>query len=229
LRLVDCYAERVVGLLASNNNAAGRRYMADVRVQGEVRYAYYGVGASFIREGVEVELVCHNVRRALIADALRDARIALHVSSSSDWPGSNGLVALVSCGASSGNVERVRVRVDASGECIYRSYVHFYHQGREKAGLMRDIDATVNVRHVDSVDNLFVFDHETERVQARTARTWDRIALHGSVSGRFGGKVVANPSVQCAPGAVLIDPGLAALQRIDRLGAGFRVRSPGSP
>ena len=225
-RMVDCYAEKVVGLLASNNNAAGRTLMSDISVQGEVRYAYYGVGANFIREKVKVDLVCHDVRRAFIAYSLKNADIVVKVHSTPDWPGSNGLVALVSGGASSGNVEDVRVRVDVSGECIHSAYVHFYHQGPEMDGYMRDIDATVNATDAKSVQNLFVFDHEIDGVQAKTARVWDRIALHGSVAGKFEGKVVSNASVSTSPGTVYLDPNLATAAKMHVLAAGFRVRPP---
>ena len=130
-RMIDCYADRVMGLLASNNNAATRHYMADISVQGEVNHSYYGVGASFIRELVNIDLVCHNVRRAFIAYSLKNSDITVTATSTSNWPGSNGLIALVSDGASLGNVENVRVRVNASGAGIHSIYVHFYHQGRE--------------------------------------------------------------------------------------------------
>jgi hypothetical protein len=222
--MVDCCAERVVGLLASNNNAATRRYLAGIKVRGEVRSAYYGVGANHVREGVDVDLSCHNVRRAFIAYGLKDAHIAVRVSCTPDWPGSNGLIALVSEGASMGNVEKVRVRVDATGAGIHASYVHFYHQGPERRGSMHDIDATVNLVHVEGARNLFTFDHETDGVNARTERTWDRIALHGKVSGPFSGKVISNPSVSSAPGTVHLDRNLAALMRSGKLATRFRVR-----
>ena len=225
LKLVDCYAERVLGLLASHNNAAGRAHLSDISVHGEVRYSYYGVGANFIREQVKVELVCHNVRRAFIAYSLKDAAIRITVSSTSNWPGSNGLVALVSGGASTGNVENVRVRVDVSGDCIHSSYVHFYHQGAEKEGAMRDIDATVNVINATSTCDLFVFDHETNGVQAKTARVWDRIWLHGTVTGRFTGRVISNTSMSTSPGTVYLDPNLVQMGKMDVLGTGFRVRT----
>jgi len=208
-RMVDCYAERVVGLLASNNNAASRRYLSNVSVQGEVRYSYYGVGASFIRENVNVELVCHNVRRAIVASSLRNAAIVIFASSSSNWPGSNGLVSLATSGASSGNVENVRVQVAVSGECIHSAYIHFYHQGPEVAGYMRNIDATVNVIDSDSTGTLFLFDHEIDGVQSKTQRTWDRISLHGRVAGNFRGRIIVNTSVPMSPGAIYLDRHLA--------------------
>jgi hypothetical protein len=231
-RMVDCYAERVVGLLASNNNAAGRMHLSDISVQGEVRYSYYGVGASFIRENVNVELVCHNVRRAFIANALRNAEIVIRASGTSNWPGSNGLVSLASGGASQGNVENVRIRLDVSGECMYGGYVHFYHQGPEMEGAMRDIDATVNVINARSTRSMFVFDHETDGVQPKTARVWDRISLHGTITGKFTGKVISNASVSMSPGTVLVDRNLAKMAQMAEmgkkgvLGAGFRVRAP---
>ena len=224
--MVDCYAERVMGLLASHNNAASRRHLSDISVRGELRYSYYGVAASFIRERVHVELVCHNVRRAFIANSLRHAKIVIRATSTSDWPGSNGFVALVSGGASTGHVENVLVKVDVSGECIHSSYVHFYHQGPERAGYMRDIDATVNVHNVKSVRNLFVFDHENAGVRSTTARIWDRICLHGSVTGEFSGRVISNVSVTTSPGTVYLDRHLARLGAMDGLGAGFRVTPP---
>jgi hypothetical protein len=225
-RMVDCYAERVVGLLASNNNAAGRMHLSNLSVEGEVRDAYYGVGANFVRDNVKVELVCHNVRRAFIAYSLKDAEIRVKARSTSNWPGSNGLVALVSGGASTGNVERVRVEVDVSGDAIHGSYVHFYHQGPEAAGVMRDIDATVNLVDVSSAQNMFVFDHETEGVQAKTSRVWDRISLHGTVTGKFEGKVVSNASVTTSPGTVYLDANLARLGQREVLASVFRVRDP---
>ncbi|VXB88572.1 conserved hypothetical protein [Massilia sp. 9I] len=224
-RMVDCHADRVLGLLASNNNPATRRYMAGLSVHGEVRNAYYGVGASFIREGVAVDLVCHNVRRAFIANALRDADIGIDVNCTQDWPGSNGLVALVSGGASMGDVEQVRVRVRASGACIHASYVHFYHQGPERHGSMRDIDATVDLFHVDGARNLFSFDHEDGGIRTRTARVWDRIELHGAVAGPFGGRVLSNPSRSESPGIVLLDRNLGALAGPFELAPHFRVRA----
>lgn len=217
-RMVDCFAERVVGLLASNNNAQGRRYLSDISVQGEVHSAYYGVGANFIREGVHVDLVCHNVRRAFIAYSLRHADIVVRSHNTSAWPGSNGLVALVAVGGSAGNVENVCVRVDVSGACIHRSYAHFYHQGAAPSGYMRDIDATVNVRNRDATQNLFLFDHETDRLLATTTRVWDRIWLRGSIAGTLTGAVVANDTATTAPGTVYLDPQLAKRGPVARLG-----------
>lgn len=226
LHLVDCYAECVVGLLASNNNAAGRMYMSNLRVEGEVRDAYYGVGANFVRNKVKINLVCHNVRRAFIAYGLKDAEILVKAHNTSNWPGSNGLIALVSGGASTGNVERVRVEVEVSGDGIHGSYVHFYHQGMEAAGGMRDIDATVKLINVNAAQNMFVFDHESKGVQARTSRVWDRISLHGSVIGNFDGRVVSNASVTTMPGTVYLDANLATLGKRAQLTPAFRVRAP---
>ena len=225
--MVDCYAENVMGLLASNNNAAGRMHLADLSVQGEVRNSYYGVGANFVREKVRVKLACRNVRRAFIAYALNDADVQVDSRNTANWPGSNGLVALVSTGASTGNVERVRVAVDVSGDGIHSGYVHFYHQGTEADGYMRDIDATVNLTNVSAAQNLFVFDHESDGVRATTARVWDRISLHAAVTGRFEGSVVANASVTTSPGTVYLDANLAGLGRRAALASGFRVRAPG--
>lgn len=223
-RMVDCHAENVVGLFAANNNAATRDYIADVSIQGVVRHAYYGVGASFIREQVRVNLVCHNVRRAFIASGLKNAEIHVVGSSTADWPGSNGYVSLVSGGAAMGNVEDVRVTVDASGAGIYGGYVHFYHQGPEAEGYMRNIDATVNVTNVSSAPNLFIFDHEVNGILSRTARIWDEIYLHGSVTGRFAGRVISNPSVSSFQGTVHIDANLASPAKMQGLPAYFRVR-----
>jgi len=207
--LVDCYAERVVSLLSSHNNAVTRRYLSNIRVQGEVRYAYYGVNASFIRENADIDLVCHDVRRAVIASALRNADIRVTASSTAQWPGSNGLIALICSGASVGNVKNVRIVLAASGEGNYGSYVHFYHQGDETEGAIRNIDATVHVAHAAPAMSLFLFDHEARFVKATTSRVWDRIALHGTITGDFDGRVVANPSVSARPGTVCLDRRLA--------------------
>lgn len=209
LNMVDCYAESVVGLLTTNNDAASQRHLSDVTVQGEVRNSYYGVGASFIMKNVNVELVCHNIRRAFIACSLRKAKIAIRASNTLAWPGSNGLVSLATNGASTGNVENVRVHVDVAGDCIHSSYVHFYHQGPEVEGYIRDVDATVNVTDSNSTGTLFLFDHEVDGVQRRTGRTWDRISLHGSVPKGFAGKIISNPSVTTAPGRIHLDRHLA--------------------
>lgn len=213
--MVDCYAERVVSLLSSHNNAATQRFLSNIRVHGEVRQAYYGVGASFIRENVDVDLVCHNVRRGIIASALRNADIRMTVSSTAHWPGSNGLIALICGGASVGNVENVRVTLAASGAGIHDSYVHFYHQGDEPGGAMRNVDATVHLATADAgaATILFLFDHEARFVKATTARVWDAIALHGTISGNFDGRVVANPSASTAPGTVCLDRNLAQQAR----------------
>lgn len=210
-RLVDCRAENVLGLFSANNNASTRRLISDIDIQGEICGAYYGVGASYIREQVRVSLNCHNVRRAFIAYALKNADINVTVSSTGNWPGSNGLIALVCGGAGQGNVENVKVRVKASGAGIYSGYVHFYHQGPEAAGYMRNIDATINAVNLSDKPNLFVFDHETSHVQQKTTRVWENIALRGSVTGRFGGRIIFNPSVSTSPGSVYVDPKLANL------------------
>jgi len=225
-RMVNCYAESVVGLFGSHNNASTRQYLADIDIQGEVRNSYKGVGASFIREQVKVNLICHNVRRAFIAYALKNADILVKISSTANWPGSNGLIALVSGGAAMGNVEDVRVKVDASGAGIYGGYVHFYHQGPEADGYMRNIDATVNVTNVSSTPNLFIFDHETNGVQPKTARVWDRISLHGSVTGNFAGRIIFNPSVSTSLGSVHVDANLAAIANVSKLPGYFRVKLP---
>lgn len=209
LRLIDCRAERVVGLLASNNDHAGRYLLSDIHVQGQVRHAYYGVGANHVGGRVSVELDCHNVRRAFIAYAARRADVTVRAFADGDWPGSNGLVALVCPGARLGNVEDVRVRVDVSGTCIHASYVHFYHQGPQPEGVMRNIDATVNVVGMRSIACMFLFDHETHGVQPTTTRQWDRIGLHGSLAAGCAGKVILNPSVSTAPGTVSVDRSLA--------------------
>lgn len=226
-RILDCHARRVVGLLASNNSAATRHYMSGIRVRARVDHAYYGVGASFVRQDLRVELACHNVRRAFIAKALRDADIRVTSSNTAPWPGSNGLVALVSEGASSGNVQNVRVKVSVSGDCIHGSYVHFYHQGAERDGSMRDIDARVEVYNMGHVRRLFVFDHESERVQRSTARAWDRIVLSGRVVGAFRGELLSNASASTAGGTVWVDPGLARAGKLAALPRGFRLGAPG--
>ena len=225
LRMVDCYADRVVGLLGANNDAIGRHFLSDISVQGEVRNAYYGVGASFIEKMVYVKLVCHNVRRAFIASSLSSAQIDLIVSNYANWPGSNGLVSLATAGSSSGDVNNVRAKVDVKGACIHDAYIHFYHLGPEKHGVMRDIDATVNVVDPSSTGNLFVFDHEIRTVQPRTTRTWDRIFLHGTVAEGFKGNVVVNKSRSTSPGTVYIDRNLVNAVRNDILPAGFCVKS----
>jgi hypothetical protein len=207
--LVDCYAERVVSLLSSHNNAATRRFLSNIRVHGEVRYAYYGVNASFIRENADIDLVCHDVRRAVIASALRNADIRVTASSTAQWPGSNGLIALICSGASVGNVKNVRIVLAASGEGNYGSYIHLYHQGDQTEGTIRNIDATVHVAHAAPVTSLFLFDHEARFVKATTSRVWDRIALHGTITGDFDGRIVANPSVSARPGTVCLDRHLA--------------------
>lgn len=221
--MVDCHAERVTGLLAAHNHAGQRALMSNICVQAAVHDAYYGVGASFIRENIRVELDCHNVRRAFIAAALKNAEIVIRADSTSQWPGSNGLVALIAPGSSMGDVENVRVRVDVSGACRYAGVVHFYHQGPEKQGRMRHIDATVNLFNIESGASLFVFDHEVDRVNPTTPRIWDQIALHGAIVGRFPGRVVANPSRSSAPGTIYLDPALARRQDPAHLGAGFRI------
>ena len=221
LRLVDCLAERVLGLLASNNDAAGRHLLSDIHVQGEVRNAYYGVGANYIGGRVSVDLDCHNVRRAFIAYAARHADVVVRTSATRAWPGSNGLVALVCSGARLGDVEHVRVRIDVSGDCIHGSYVHFYHQGTQREGVMRDIDATVNVLSRQSMATMFLFDHETDGVQPQTTRQWDRISLHGSLAAGSSGRMIANPSVSTAIGTVYLDRNLAL--PAGPMPAGFRI------
>jgi len=221
--MVDCFAERVMGLLASNNNSATRSYIADVKVHGEVHHAYYGVGASFIREYVNVDLVCHNVRRAFIAYSLKSAKITVTSSCTFNWPGSNGFIVLVSAGASTGSVEDVSVTVTASGACIYSSYVHFYHQGPEIDGCMHHIDATAHVINADCAPSLFLFDHETNGVQAETGRKWDQIFLHGSVTEKFAGKIISNPSKAKVPGTVYVDENLTEMAESKKLPAGFRI------
>lgn len=225
--IVDCHARRVVGLLASNNDAGGRHHMSGIRVHASVDHAYYGVGASFVRRDVRVELACHNVRRAFIANALAGADIRITSSNTAGWPGSNGLVALLCSGAASGNVENVRVRVRVSGDCIHGSYVHFYHQGPEPEGFMRDIEATVEVFDIGRVRRLFVFDHESEGVARSTARGWDRILLRGRVAGRFRGEILSSPSASMAGGTVWVDPGLARAGGLRALPRGFRLAGPG--
>ena len=222
--LVDCFAERVVGLLASNNAAAGRQWLSDIHVEGEVREAYYGVGANYVARNVDVDLDCHNVRRAFIAYAARHADITVRASADSGWPGSNGLIALVCAGASLGNVENVRVRVDVSGSCIHGSYVHFYHQGPQPDGVIRDVDATVNLSGMHAMRCMYLFDHETDGVQRTTGRRWDRIVLHGSMAADCDGTVVASTSRSTAPGTVFVDRALARSARLDRLAAGFRLQ-----
>jgi hypothetical protein len=221
LRLVDCRAERVLGLLASNNGPAGRHLMTDIHVQGTVRHAYYGVGANHVGGRIRVDLACHNVRRAYIAYAARHADVVVKASADAAWPGSNGFVALVCAGARLGNVEDVRVRVDVAGPCIHASYVHFYHQGPERDGAMRDVEATVNVAGMDTLACMFLFDHETYGVQPRTNRQWDCIGLHGSLPAGCAGRVVANPSLSAVPGTVWLDRSLARPGGV--LPAGFRV------
>ena len=209
IRLVDCQAEKVVGLFASNNNASTSKYLSDISIQGEVRFSYYGVGASFIREKVKVDLICHNVRRAFIANALKDADIKVNCSSTADWLGSNGCIALICGGSSMGNVENVRVRVDASGAGIYDAYVHFYHQGGESHGEIRDVDATVNVTDVSDMPTLFMFDHVgDDGVLSSTTRVWERIFLHGKMSGFFAGKIISSASASTSPCTVYVDDNL---------------------
>lgn len=224
-RMVDCHAECVVGLLASHNNAAAREFIGGVSVHGEVRNTYYGVGANNLAGDIDVDLICYNVRRACIAYALRNARLRIRVASTANWPGSNGLVALVASGGPTGNVENVTVSVDATGAGIHGSYVHFYHQGPERRGCISDVDATVNLVQVRGAQSLYIFDHESNGILQETDRCWDRIRLHGKVVGPFEGRVVSNPSVSQHPGRVYVDHNLAMLAGPGELGKGFQTMS----
>ena len=80
-------------------------------------------------------------------------------------------------------------------------------------GAMRNVDATVHLDNAGAGTILFLFDHEARFVKATTARVWDAIALHGTITGDFDGRVVANPSASSAPGTVCLDRHLAQQAR----------------
>jgi len=139
-----------------------------------------------------------------------------------------GLLPLIAPGRSMGDVENVRARVDVAGACRYAGIVHFYHQGPQAQGHMRHIDATVNLFNVDSAASMFVFDHEVERVEPATSRTWDQVALDGAIAGRFAGRVIANPSRSRAPGAIYLDCNLAHRHGATHAVPGLQVRGTGA-
>jgi hypothetical protein len=143
--------------------------------------------------------------------------------------GSNGFVSLICSGESRGNVENVRLNLEATGVGSHAALVHFYNQEDEAAGYMRNIDATVSVNNLargSATPNVFLFDHQLPdgSILASTARGWDQIFLHGSVTNSTIDRIISNPSVSTVPGTIYVDANLAAEIDMSELAEGFRIR-----
>jgi hypothetical protein len=230
-KMVDCSVDGAVGLFTSQSGGENKFLMNNISLHGVVKNAYYGTGLTYVGNNAKVDLICENVRRGCIAYGIRNADIRIKMRHAAGAPGSNGFISLISEGESAGNVENVRIRLDASGAAGHGALVHFYHQQPEARGIMRDVDVTVtvnNLRRGRGATHVFVFDHELPNavIATSTSRGWDRIFLHGRVTGSISGRVIHNPSVSTAPGAIYVDDSLAALIRQHQLPGYFRIRSP---
>jgi hypothetical protein len=213
--MTDCRVDGAVGLFQSRPLGTSRFLMSDIGLHGVVKNAYYGAGLTYVGDNAKVDLVCRNVRRGCVSFGLKNANLKIQMHHTADAPGSNGFIALACEGESHGNVENVRIELEASGAPSHASLVHFYHTQTEKRGYMRRIDAAVTLNDLKDgrvPTSMFAFDHELpdSTILRLTDRGWDEISLRGSVKGRLPGRVVHNPSQSTVAGTIHVDPGLAA-------------------
>jgi hypothetical protein len=228
--MVDCRVDGAVGLFQSQPLGAGRFLMKNISLHGVVKNAYYGAGLTYVGDNANVDLVCRNVRRGCISFGLKNANLKLRMYHTADALGSNGFIALACEGESQGNVENVRIELDASGVASHASLVHFYHKQTEQRGYMRRIDAAVTLNDMKEgrvSTSMFAFDHELpdRTILQSTDRGWDEISLRGSVKGRLPGRVIHNPSKSTVAGEIYIDPELSSRMNLSELPSYFRGHS----
>lgn len=229
-RMVDCKVDGAVGLFQSLQHGANRYLMKDIHLHGTIRNAYYGAGLTYVGDNAKVDFVCENVRRGCIAYGLRNASIRIRMSHGADAPGSNGFISLACEGENAGNVENVRIELEASGVARHSGLVHFYHQKSESRGWMRNITANVTVNNLKKSrpnSSIFLFDHElpSSEILKSTARGWDQIFLSGRINGSYAGRIIHNPSVSTSAGTIYIDSTLGAQMDMSQLARYFRVKA----
>lgn len=228
--MVDCKVDGAVGFFQSQQQGGNRFLMEDIYLHGNVKNTYYGAGLTYVGENASVNLLCENVRRGCISYGLRNASIIIKMKHDADAPGSNGFISLICEGEARGNVEDVRINLEASGIARHSALVHFYHQSTESYGKMQNIAANVvlnDLRMSTSATSIFLFDHELPDtfIRKSTARGWDQITLSGRINGAFFGRVIHNPSVSTTAGTIYVDPVLVTRRDISRLARYFRIKS----
>ena len=229
-RMSDCAVDGAVGMFQSLQHNENRFLMKDIHLQGTVRNAYYGAGLTYVGDNAQVDLRCENVRRGCISFGLRNAEIRIRMHHAADAAASNGFISLACEGEDQGNVENVRIDLQASGTARHGGLVHFYHVKSEAHGTMRNVDVHVAVdqkKGDGAPTSVFVFDHELAGglIAKVTARGWDGITLRGSVRGDVPGRLIHNPSLSIAPCAIYVERALLAKAGMPKLPSYFHSAS----
>jgi len=234
-RLVDCSARNVTGLFTIDSRANKFKIRNVVIENCKVTNAYYGVDVLYHGDNLSVRnLICEDVRRGFISYGSKNVDVDIKLHCSANFFGSNGFISLACEGASEGNVESVRIKLDVTGVESHTALVHFYHQQRDSPGFFRKIDAQVNVNQLIAVGKnskleklyLFLFDHELPdtSVLRATSRIWDRITLTGKVTGEISGGVIAVPTKSNSRGVLVLDKDFYARSDLTVLSEKFVVR-----
>lgn len=233
--LSDFYAENVHGILVCDEQSDVTKYeFSNLRVQGTLKNAYYGPNILFSADNIDVKMNCVNVRRTFIAFAPRNFDIDIRVKCEANFLGSNAMISLAQDGTT--DLQNGRIKLVVSGVEAHENLVHFYHQQANSAGAMRAVSADVQVTNLTTVGknvllgpmNVFRFDHEIPggTIISSTMRTFDQIALSGSVYGTISGAIISVGSVPTVPGTLTVSPMLSDLFDLSTIASAFKIKSP---
>lgn len=216
-KMMDCETDGAIGYFRSQNVGAGAYMIENVDIRGTAKNTYYGASFDNVGRGANVDLICDNVRRAVIAYHPQDATFKIVGTHGSAALGSNGYVSIIRTDTGR-DPDNLTIDVSLTGTTNHTALVHFYHQfgsntNTANAGWIQNINAKVTLNNLANTGplSLYRFDHETPSgtVVATTVRGWKSMVLDAAITGTFSGTRINSLTTSTVAGnAVGVKPGL---------------------
>lgn len=194
-----------MGYFVTQQDGVSNYTFNNITVRGTAKNTYYGAGITNAGSGVNVDLICNNVRRAVIAYSPVDSTFKITGTHAPTALGSNGYISLARTNTSR-DIDNVTVDVSLTGTTNHTALVHFYHQFGTNAstGWMQNIRCNTTLDNLANTTGLSIyrFDHELDgsTIASTTARGWKDIILDAAITGTFSGTKINSASASTASG-----------------------------
>lgn len=196
-KVIDVEAESCVAMFYSGAEVGSYYSLSGVEVSGWATNCYYGVDSNQNCSGTKVDIVCHNVRRALIAYGSQNWDVRIASSADAQFIGSNGLVDFI---AQPGyTCDNIKIDLHVSGYTPYSSLFKLYGQG-DGVSAYNHIRACVRVANAIGDSPLFETHHASSNgVEPTTGFVFADVDLTGSIAGSYDGPIILNSSQSTDP------------------------------
>lgn len=212
-KTLDCEAENCVIFVNIQENATDY-LITELDINGTCRTGYYGVLIHYNARNSKYNLVCHDMRRALLQYGAQSSNYTFVHNGTVGADGSNGWCYPSATGDEA--VSDCNFNLTVNGDvAAWNAMMLMGHLGSETANVYRNVnvDMTVNSATGTTSTALFEFVHENPpgTKPSATSRRWENVELTGSITGTYLGQVVRNTSTSTgSPNSVRVEDSLLA-------------------